>query len=130
MRGTARLLSISIPGASSRCSNNLISNGLKFAFWRYDDHGQLKSGADEVDDCSLADQGQGIAADELDKLFKPYSQTRTRSTARDRQSTGLGLAIVRPEFVEAHGGTIRVESELGRGSTFYVSIPTAAPAAA
>jgi signal transduction histidine kinase len=107
--------------------NNLISNGLKFAYGGTTITVTLKSGADEVT-IAVADQGQGIAADELGKLFKPYSQTRTRSTASEK-STGLGLAIVR-RIVEAHGGSIRVESELGRGSTFYVSIPASAPAAA
>ena len=107
--------------------NNLISNGLKFAFGGTTITLTLKSSADEVT-IAVADQGQGIAADELGKLFKPYSQTRTRSTAREK-STGLGLAIVR-RIVEAHGGSIRVKSEPGRGSTFYVSIPAGAPAAA
>jgi signal transduction histidine kinase len=107
--------------------NNLISNALKFAYGGTTITVTLKSGAKEVT-IAVADQGQGIAADELGKLFKPYSQTRTRSTAREK-STGLGLAIVR-RIVEAHGGSIRVESELGRGSTFYVSIPVAAAVAA
>ena len=68
---------------------------------------------------AIADEGQGIAADELGELFKPFSSTSTRSTANEK-STGLGLAIVR-RIVEAHGGHIRVESQLGRGSTFFVS---------
>jgi two-component system, OmpR family, sensor kinase len=107
--------------------NNLISNALKFAYGDTTVTVTLKSSAAEVT-ISVADQGQGIAADELGKLFKPFSQTRTRSTAREK-STGLGLAIVR-RIVEAHGGSIRVESELGRGSTFYVSLPAVAPEAA
>jgi signal transduction histidine kinase len=105
--------------------NNLVSNALKFS-----DPGSsvtitLLTEAAAVT-IAVADQGQGIPAAELGKLFKPYSHTSTKSTAGEK-STGLGLAIVR-RIVEAHGGSIRVESEPGRGSTFYVSIPTAPPA--
>ena len=107
--------------------NNLISNALKFANSGTTVTVTLRSGATDVT-IAVADQGQGIAADELGKLFKPFSQTRTKSTASEK-STGLGLAIVR-RIVEAHGGSIRVESEVGRGSTFYVSLPAAATAAA
>lgn len=74
---------------------------------------------------AIADEGQGIANDERGKLFKPFSSTSTRSTAGEK-STGLGLAIVR-RIVEAHGGHIWVESEVGRGSIFFVSLPAPAP---
>jgi two-component system, OmpR family, sensor kinase len=107
--------------------NNLVSNALKFANTGSAVTVTLRSSVSEVT-IAVADQGQGIAADELGKLFKPFSQTRTKSTAREK-STGLGLAIVR-RIVEAHGGSIRVESELGRGSTFYLSFPATPPAAA
>ena len=104
--------------------NNLISNALKFS-----DPGStitvtMRSDAEQAT-IAVADQGQGIAPDELGKLFKPFSVTRTKSTANEK-STGLGLAIVR-RIVQAHGGQIRVESQLGRGSTFLVSLPLAAP---
>jgi two-component system, OmpR family, sensor kinase len=100
--------------------NNLISNALKFSVSGSIVTVTLRCSASEVT-IAVVDEGQGIAPDELDKLFKPYSRTRTRSTANEK-STGLGLAIVR-RIVEAHGGQIRVESELGRGSTFSVSLP-------
>jgi two-component system, OmpR family, sensor kinase len=106
--------------------NNLISNALKFSHGGSTITVTLRCGPAEVA-IGFADEGQGIAADELGKLFQPFSSTRTRSTAGEK-STGLGLAIVR-RIVEAHGGRIRVESELGRGSTFYVSLPAATPAA-
>lgn len=106
--------------------NNLISNALKFSHGGGTITVTLSAGDREVT-LAVADEGQGIAADELGKLFKPFSSTRTRSTANEK-STGLGLAIVR-RIVEAHGGYIRVESEVGRGSTFYVTLPFT-PAAA
>jgi signal transduction histidine kinase len=106
--------------------NNLVSNALKFSVAGSITTVSLRCAADEVT-IAVADHGQGIAADELGNLFKAYSRTRTRSTGNEK-STGLGLAIVR-RIVEAHGGHIRVESELGRGSTFFVSLPMSPPAA-
>ncbi len=100
--------------------NNLISNALKFSAAGTTITVTLLRGPDEAT-LAVADQGQGIAPDEMSKLFKPFSRTRTTSTANEK-STGLGLAIVR-RIVEAHGGHIRVESRLGQGSTFFVSLP-------
>lgn len=105
--------------------NNLISNALKFSATGTTITVTVRRSGDEVT-IAIADQGQGIAADERSKLFKPFSLTRTRSTANEK-STGLGLAIVR-RIVEAHGGHIRLESQVGQGSTFFVSLPLTTPA--
>jgi signal transduction histidine kinase len=75
---------------------------------------------------SVSDQGLGIPPEELDRIFDPYQRVNAVATRRIK-GTGLGLYIVR-HLVELHGGTIRVESVLGRGSTFVVSLPTVAPA--
>lgn len=73
----------------------------------------------------VRDQGYGIAADALPRLFERYFRA---NQARDRKSgLGLGLYITKG-LVDAHGGTITVESEVGRGSTFSVWLPAAAPA--
>jgi signal transduction histidine kinase len=106
--------------------NNLLSNALKFSHRGSSVTVSLLTEAAMVT-IAVADQGQGIPADELGKLFNPYSRTSTKSTDGEN-STGLGLSIAR-RIVEAHGGSIRVESELGRGSTFYLSFPTPPPAA-
>ena len=70
---------------------------------------------------AVADQGQGIPAEQMGRLFKPFSRTTVRPTG-DERSTGLGLAICR-RIVEGHGGEIGVESEVGRGSTFFFVLP-------
>jgi signal transduction histidine kinase len=70
---------------------------------------------------SVQDEGPGIPRDELNRLFRPFSTTSVRATNGER-STGLGLAIAR-RIVEGHGGEISVESQIGTGSTFRVSLP-------
>ncbi len=107
--------------------DNLISNALKFSHSGTTVTVTMRAGPAEVT-IEVADQGQGIASDELGKLFKPFSSTRTRSTGGEK-SAGLGLAIAH-RIVQAHGGRIRVESEPGRGTTFFVTLPAAAPPAA
>lgn len=70
---------------------------------------------------SITDQGLGIPGEELHKLFTPLGRTSARATAGE-PSTGLGLAIVR-RIVEAHGGHVSVESEVGKGSSFRFDLP-------
>jgi two-component system phosphate regulon sensor histidine kinase PhoR len=75
----------------------------------------------------VADTGEGIPAGELARVFERFYRV-DKARARQTGGTGLGLAIVR-HVAEAHGGTVRVDSELGRGSTFTVSLPVAGPPA-
>jgi len=69
---------------------------------------------------SVNDTGQGIRPAEIDHLFDKFYRSQT--TEHTVQGTGLGLAICK-KIVEAHGGTIRVQSELGVGTTFSVHLP-------
>ena len=69
------------------------------------------------------DRGPGIPPGELPDLFKPFTRLTTSKFSKHR-SVGLGLAITR-RLVEAHGGTIEVRSEVGRGTTFVVALPEA-----
>lgn len=69
----------------------------------------------------VRDYGQGIAHEDLDRLFRKFSQVDS-STKRARGGTGLGLAISKA-LVELHGGTIGVSSEIGKGTTFWFELP-------
>ncbi|MDH7481001.1 MAG: GAF domain-containing protein [Armatimonadota bacterium] len=63
----------------------------------------------------ITDTGIGIPSDKIDKIFVPFFTTKTKGT-------GLGLSIVR-KIVENHGGTVRVQSEVGKGTTFEITLP-------
>jgi signal transduction histidine kinase len=63
----------------------------------------------------VADSGPGIPADQVGRIFEAYYTTKPRGT-------GLGLAIVK-NTVEVYGGAIRVESELGKGARFIITLP-------
>ncbi len=69
----------------------------------------------------MRDSGVGMAADELGDIFQMYRQGAS-SDKSQRRSTGIGLMICK-RIVEAHGGRIWVESEPGKGSSFYFSLP-------
>ena len=72
---------------------------------------------------SVEDTGQGIPSEELEAIFDKFHQVR-RDGQGKTQGTGLGLAIAK-SLIELHGGRIRVESELGRGSRFVFTVPAA-----
>src|SRR6266511_2146725 len=69
----------------------------------------------------VSDTGIGIAADKIDTLFAEFRQGDA-TISHEFGGTGLGLSITK-KFVELHGGRIWIESELGRGSTFFIEIP-------
>ncbi len=70
---------------------------------------------------AVSDTGMGIAAEEQTKLFNKFMQLQTTAMS-EKHGTGLGLVISKG-IVEAHGGTIGLLSEIGKGTTFYFSIP-------
>lgn len=102
--------------------DNLIGNAVKYSSVGVQVHVCLRSEGAEVV-LSVQDHGPGIAPDEIDKLFKPFGRARSQSTGGER-STGLGLVIVK-RIVEGHHGRIWLESELGKGSKFWVALPLA-----
>ena len=96
---------------------NLIGNAIKFT-----EEGEIELKVAPEDDSGtlhfkVSDTGIGIPADQLEEIFKGYTQAET-STARKFGGTGLGLAIVK-QLTDLMGGRIWVESEVGRGTTFH-----------
>jgi two-component system phosphate regulon sensor histidine kinase PhoR len=71
----------------------------------------------------IADHGPGIDHDDVKRIFEPFVRV-ARSPHDEVQGSGLGLSIA-SHIVRAHGGTIKVDSDIGRGSTFIVTIPAA-----
>lgn len=69
---------------------------------------------------TVADTGRGISPDDLQYIFVPFYRAKSRQP--EQKGTGLGLSISR-EIIMAHGGDIRVESELGIGSSFIITLP-------
>jgi PAS domain S-box-containing protein len=98
---------------------NLVSNAFKFTF-----AGSIavrlreKNGAIDLE---VSDTGTGIPAQEQARIFERFHRVEG-ARGRSFEGTGIGLALVR-ELVQAHGGSVRVESEVGRGTTFVASIP-------
>jgi len=101
--------------------SNLLSNAIKYNR----PGGCIKVGA-SVDDVAVQlqvhDTGHGIQPDDLELIFKPFERLGAHRTAVE--GTGLGLALAK-QLVDAMGGSIGVDSQLGRGSTFTVRLPRA-----
>jgi len=103
---------------------NLLSNAIKFT----PDGGRITVAAGPVNGGSeiriaVTDTGIGIATEDQPKLFQEFSQLDA-SASRKYEGTGLGLALSR-RLIELHGGRIGVESEMGKGSTFWFTLPQA-----
>jgi signal transduction histidine kinase len=99
---------------------NLLSNAVKFT----PEGGRIEVRASLVDgqaQVAVADTGVGIAPEDHEAVFEEFRQVGT-DYARKREGTGLGLALAR-KFVELHGGTLRVTSQLGEGATFTFTLP-------
>jgi two-component system, NtrC family, sensor histidine kinase KinB len=96
--------------------SNLISNAIRYSYENSSVSINIRNGLNEIM-VSVIDNGLGISSQYKDKVFDKYF----RVPGTDKEGTGLGLAISK-EFIEAQGGTISVESELGSGSTFTISL--------
>jgi signal transduction histidine kinase len=109
------------PDALERILTNLVSNALKYSppgrLVRIRARGAAHGGAVEVE---VEDQGAGIPAESLARIFEPYY--RAPEAAGTVRGAGIGLAVVK-SLVEAHGGSIRVESAHGVGTRVVFSVP-------
>jgi signal transduction histidine kinase/CheY-like chemotaxis protein len=105
---------------------NLVSNAIKFT----PDGGAVTIVATRVGDrleISVSDTGIGIAEQDIGRIFKEFQQLDS-GVNRKQQGTGLGLALTK-SYAKLHGGDLRVESELGKGSRFTIDIPIEPPSA-
>lgn len=119
---TTDIMSLPITADAKRLRQaliNVVGNAIKFT-----ETGGVHISSDHDEThvrIHVRDTGCGIPADRLDQIFHQFVQVDTSVTRRN-SGTGLGLAITR-ELIELHGGTVSVESELGHGSTFTISLP-------
>ena len=103
---------------------NLLSNAIKFTDTGHIScHIQaLRKQDREFIEITISDTGIGIKPEDQAKLFKKFSQLHNEKINTSLKGTGLGLAIVK-QLIELHGGTIEVESEFQKGSSFKLSLP-------
>lgn len=110
------------PDAMNQVFGNLIENGIKYGR----SGGKLRVGARPLEDAVefwVQDFGPGIASEHLERIFERFYRV-DKARSREMGGTGLGLAIMK-HVVQAHGGRVRAESELGSGATFYFTLPLA-----
>jgi two-component system phosphate regulon sensor histidine kinase PhoR len=111
--------------AMNQVFGNLIENALKYGKTGKRISVGARSLENEVEFC-VQDFGPGIASEHLDRIFERFYRV-DKARSRESGGTGLGLAIVK-HIIQAHGGNIRAESELGAGASFYFTLPLAAEA--
>ena len=120
--GAPEALVMADPDALNQVFGNLIENAIKYA----KDSLKIRVGAqlleNEVEFC-VQDFGPGIASEHLSRIFERFYRV-DKARSKDSGGTGLGLAIVK-HIVQAHGGRIWAESELGSGAAFHFTLPLA-----
>jgi signal transduction histidine kinase len=104
---------------------NLVLNGIQAT----GDQGKIEiaarvlpaagQGTEKTIEISVSDTGAGIPAESLEKIFRPFYTTK-------RGGTGLGLSLCR-RIIRQHGGSLKAESQLGKGSRFIIRLPMRAP---
>ncbi len=106
-----------------RILDNLIDNAIKYS----PQGGEVRVSARQEGDytrVSVSDRGIGISEAGRQRLFQPFARLEAQVTGTAIQGVGLGLVVCK-RLVEAHGGRIWVESEVGKGSTFFFTLPLA-----
>ena len=112
------------PRALKQIALNLLTNAVKFTpeGGRVTVRGRAAQGCVTI---AIADTGIGIAPDDLVKLGRPFEQVDSQLTKR-HEGSGLGLAIAK-SLIELHGGTMRIRSTLGKGTTVLLRLPITPP---
>ena len=102
---------------------NLVDNAIKYGRLQ----GRVTVGGRPTEtgllEISITDDGPGIPQEALDRVFERFYRV-DKARSRDQGGTGLGLSIVK-HIIQSHGGEVWVESELGKGATFYFTLPAA-----
>jgi two-component system, OmpR family, phosphate regulon sensor histidine kinase PhoR len=102
---------------------NLVDNAIKYGRAE----GQVIVGGKNLENGKVQifvqDDGPGIPPESLNRIFERFYRV-DKARSREQGGTGLGLSIVK-HIVQAHSGDVRVESELGKGATFYFTLPEA-----
>jgi len=125
--GAPDLVVMADPDAMNQVFGNLVENSLKYAR----EGKRIRVGARALENevqFTVQDFGPGIASEHLERIFERFYRV-DKARSRDSGGTGLGLAIVK-HIVQAHGGRIWAESELGKGVSFHFTLPLAPVAAA
>jgi two-component system phosphate regulon sensor histidine kinase PhoR len=120
--GAPDTLVLADPDAMNQVFGNLIENALKYA----KNSKRIQAGARLLDtevEFTVRDFGSGIASEHLERIFERFYRV-DKARSRESGGTGLGLAIVK-HIVNAHGGRIWAESELGSGAAFHFTLPLA-----
>ncbi len=120
INGDETLTLDSYPGVFSQIVTNLVMNSLVHAY-EPDEAGQLTFEFEQVKNrlaFEYADDGRGIAKENLSKIFDPFFTTK-----RGQGGSGLGLHIIYNLVTQKLGGTIRCESEVGKGTRFVIELP-------
>jgi len=112
------------PDAMNQVFGNLIENSLKYAGAGR----RICVGARDVENAvefTVQDFGPGIPSEHIDRIFERFYRV-DKARSRESGGTGLGLAIVK-HIVEAHGGRVWAQSELGNGAQFHFTLPLVNP---
>ena len=120
--GAPDVLVMADPDAMHQVFGNLLENALKYAKTGKRIQVSARPLASEVQ-FTIQDFGPGIASEHLDRIFERFYRV-DKARSRESGGTGLGLAIVK-HIVQAHGGRIWAESELGNGASFHFTLPQA-----
>jgi PAS domain S-box-containing protein len=120
LRGAARAWLIADRGRLAQVFTNLLSNAIKYSPDAETVEVDLSASEEAITVC-VQDHGAGIAAEQRDKIFERFYRV---ADPRQRAVAGLGMGLyIVAEIVKGHGGTITVDSEIGKGSTFRVMLP-------
>jgi len=113
------------PGRLEQVLSNLIDNAIKYGHEGGKITVRAQALPDKVVEVSVKDEGPGISAEALDRLFERFYRV-DRARSREQGGTGLGLSIVK-HIVQCHGGKVRAESQPGHGASFFFTLPAEGP---